>query len=230
MDSDKDTSDYRDSDNHGHESGADPTHSSTGNTTEKHQSKRSQNLKDLLSITGVFITALAIAVVLVSFVFQSYQVDGPSMETTLNNNDHLIVWKVPRTIAKITHHDYIPNRGDVIIFNEDLSAYGEASSKQLVKRVIGLPGDRIVVKNGKLSVYNLQHPDGFSPDATMPYGGVIKNTPGNIDVTIKPGQLYACGDNRPLSLDSRTFGPINANQVVGKLVARVLPIKGFKAF
>jgi len=195
------------------------------------QKPKNQNFRDLLSVVGVLASALVLAFGLISFVFQSYQVDGPSMQTTLQNADHLIVWKVPRTIAKITHHPYIPNRGDVIIFNEPgLSNYGQPGNKQLIKRVVGLPGDRVVVKDEILTVYNSEHPDGFNPDKTLPYGNVITDTPGNVDVTIGEGQVFACGDNRTNSLDSRVFGPIDADNIVGKLVVRVLPLDTFKKF
>ena len=178
--------------------------------------------------------AFLVAICLISFVFQSYQVDGPSMETTLQNQDRLIVWKTARTWAKITGHDYIPNRGDVIVFVENgLSQYNDTNSKQLIKRVIGLPGDRVVVKNGKITIYNSEHPSGFDPDQTLPYGEHGKHIPftsGNIDVELSDGQLFVCGDNRPDSLDSRTFGYINADQVVGKLVVRVFPLNKVKTF
>ena len=188
-------------------------------------------LKEIVSTAGVLLVALIVALGLISFVFQSYEVDGPSMETTLQNQDRLIVWKMPRTWAKITHHDYIPNRGDVIVFVETgLAQYGQDNSKQLIKRVIGLPGDHVVVQDGVVTIYNPQHPDGFKPDKTMPYGSVIPFTAGNIDITLGPGQIFVCGDNRPDSLDSRTFGPINASQVVGKLVIRVFPLNHVKKF
>src|SRR4051812_39424778 len=81
---------------------------------------------ELLSTLAILVTALATAFLIINFVFRSYQVDGPSMESTLQNSDKLIIWKVPRSWAKITHHDYIPNRGDVVVFNESgLSEFGQ---------------------------------------------------------------------------------------------------------
>lgn len=185
------------------------------------------------STIGIFVAAIATAIFIIMFVFRSYQVDGPSMENTLQNNDKLIIWKVPRTWADITRHDYIPGRGDVIVFNENgLSEFGQQDSKQLIKRVIGLPGDHVVVKDGSITIYNKQHPHGFDPDKTLPYGqhGSIPQTAGDVNVKLGAHQLFVCGDNRPDSLDSRTFGPIQADQVVGKLVMRVLPISQAKAF
>jgi signal peptidase I len=193
--------------------------------------KHHQALRDIISIGGVLISALLLAFCLITFVFQSYQVDGPSMQTTLQNADHLIVWKVPKSLANLTHRAYIPNRGDVIVFNEpNLSDYGQDNGKQLIKRVIGLPGERVVVKNGILTVYNKEHPEGFQPDKDLPYGKVIVTTPGNIDVTVGEKQIYVCGDNRTNSLDSRVFGPIDSSNIVGKLVLRVLPLNAFKKF
>jgi signal peptidase I len=191
--------------------------------------KSHQGLRDMLSIVGVLASALILAFCLINFVFQSYQVDGPSMQTTLQNNDHLIVWKVPKTIAKLTGRAYIPNRGDVIIFNEPGSAVGGVD-KQLIKRVIALPGERITVKDSLVTVYNKDYPNGFNPDRTLPYGNVIKESPGNVDLTLKDGEVFAMGDNRTNSLDSRVFGPVSSSQIVGKLVIRVLPLNTVKKF
>jgi signal peptidase I len=199
---------------------------STGGQTENHESIRS-----ILSTVAVLLIAPVIAVFLTMFVFQSYQVDGQSMETTLQNGDRLIVWKVPKTWAKLSRHTYIPNRGDVVVFTEaKLAQFGQDPDKQLIKRVIALPGERVVVRDNILTVYSDEHPEGFQPDASLPYGDVIKGTPTDGEWTVKPGQIFVAGDNRSNSLDSRSFGPINANNIVGKLVVRVLPINNMKRF
>lgn len=187
--------------------------------------------RELFSTIGILITALLVALFIIAFVFRSYQVEGPSMETTLHNADKLIIWKVPRSWASITGNDYIPNRGDVIVFTQSgLSQFGQQDSKQLIKRVIGLPGERVVVSDSKIIVYNKKYPKGFSPDNALPYGKNIPPTSGNINVTLGKDQIFVSGDNRPDSLDSRTFGPINADQIVGKLVLRVFPVSQAKVF
>lgn len=197
------------------------------------QTPQPSALKDLLSIVVVFAAAIILALGLITFVFQSYQVDGPSMENTLQNNDRLIVWKVPRTWARITHQEYVPNRGDIVIFTENnLSQFGQTDVKQLVKRVIGLPGDRVVVKDGTITIYNKANPQGFQPDKTLPYGQhhTFPYTAGDIDVTLASNQIFVCGDNRTNSLDSRAFGPVDLDSVVGKLALRVYPFSTFEAF
>jgi signal peptidase I len=189
-----------------------------------------EGIKGVISTIILLALAPAIALLLTAFVFQSYEVDGPSMQTTLQNRDRLIVVKVPRTIARITHHAYIPPRGEIIIFNHpDSSGLGEAE-KQLIKRVIALPGERVVVKDGQLTVYNQEHPEGFSPDKTMDYGKVITETIGDVDLTVPPGEVFVCGDNRSNSLDSRYFGTVPAGNIVGRLGLRVYPFNKAERF
>lgn len=191
-----------------------------------------EGIKSVLSTVLILILAFLIALFITSFVFQSYEVDGPSMETTLFNRDRLIVLKAPRSLARITGHPYIPHRGDVIIFEKhNLAEFGQANDKQLIKRVIGLPGDRVIVKDGILTVYNSEHPNGFQPDKTMPYGSVISTTPGNdINQVIGANEVYVCGDNRYNSLDSRFFGPVPVSDIIGKLVLRIYPINKMEKF
>ncbi len=102
--------------------------------------------------------------------------------------------------------------------------------KQLIKRVIGLPGDRIVVKDGVVTVYNKQNPAGFLIDRNGPEKNVIGNTNGNIDETIKSDDIYVMGDNRENSLDSRSFGPIRTTDLVGKLNFRIYPFNSAEHF
>ena len=185
--------------------------------------------RSILSTVGLLLSALAIAVLLNTFVIQSYQVDGQSMENTLQNDDRLIVNKVPRTLSRLTGHQYVPKRGDVIIFNQD-GLPGFIGEKQLIKRVIGLPNERVVVNNGRVTVYNSQHPDGFDPDDAGTYKTASPVTIGNVDVTLQKDELFVCGDNRPNSEDSRYFGPIKTNQVVAKLTLRILPLNKAKKF
>jgi signal peptidase I len=194
---------------------------------------KKETVREIISTIGVLLAALLVAFGLIAWVFQSYEVDGPSMEATLNNKDRLIVWKVPRTIARVTGNPYIPKRGEIVIFVESgLSEFGSSSSKQLIKRVVGLPGDRVVVRDGVITVYNDDNPDGFNPDKTFAHNNIIqeRGDARDIDVTLEEDQVFVCGDNRPNSLDSRTFGPIDADQIVGKLSLRLLPVSQIDKF
>jgi signal peptidase I len=189
------------------------------------------SLRGILSTILLLAIAPLIAFGITSYIIQSYQVDGESMETTLQNGDRLIVDKAPRTISRITGHSYVPHRGDIIIFNQaNLPDTSFGQSKQLIKRVIGLPGERVVVKDGKIAVYNDAHPEGFNPDTTTGYKITAATTPGGADTLLGKDQIFVSGDNRPNSEDSRYFGPVNVNDIVGKLSLRLLPINKAERF
>ncbi|HSX24321.1 MAG TPA: signal peptidase I [Candidatus Saccharimonadales bacterium] len=188
--------------------------------------------RSAFSTIGILLAAPIIALLLTAFVFQSYEVDGPSMETTLQNHDRLIVWKVPRTISRITNHAFVPHRDDVIVFvKHDLFEAGTTQPKQLIKRVIGLPGDHVIVQDGVITIINKQHPGGYNPDIDHEFSQNIASvTTGDVDVVVPVGEVFVCGDNRTNSLDSRSFGTIPVNDIVGKLSLRIFPFTNFKSF
>jgi len=186
---------------------------------------------EVISTVLMFCVAIAIAFLLTTYVFQQYEVDGPSMQTTLYNQNRLIVVKYMRSWSRITGHPYIPQRGNIIIFNENgLYNADGLPEKTLVKRVIGLPGDRVVIAKGVVTIYNKQSPKGFDPDKTMSYGKVIPYTSGNLNIVLPKNYIYVMGDNRTDSLDSRVFGPVNVNQIIGKLVLRIYPFSSVNIF
>lgn len=185
--------------------------------------------KSILSTLLLFFSALVIAILLNSFVIQSYQVDGVSMQNTLQDGDRLIVNKIPRTISRIDGHQYVPHRGDIIIFNQ-LGLSGYVGEKQLIKRVIGLPGDHVVVNGSQVTIYNEQHPEGFDPDTSLGYHPWPGESCGNADIYLKSNELFVMGDHRGDSQDSRCFGPITTDQIVAKLVLRILPLKNSQKF
>jgi len=154
------------------------------------------------------------------------------MEETLQDRDRLIVWKVPRSVSSITNNSSIPDRGDIIVFNqtESSGALAAYDSKQLIKRVIALPGERIAIKNNTVAVYNETHPSGFNPDSTGDYSDKLITTSGEIDLVVPKDQVFVLGDNRPNSLDSRVFGPVHVDEVVGKLTFRIFPFNQVRSF
>ena len=199
--------------------------------TVNNSRKESGKLRDFFSFIGIVVGAILVAWLLIAFCFQQYEVDGPSMQPTLQTGNRLIVLKIAKTWSDITGHPYIPDRGDIVVFQENnLYALDEINSNQLVKRVIGLPGDRVVIKNGILTIFNKQHPKGFRPDAVLPYGKVIGYTGGTIDKVVPPDQVFVCGDNRGDSLDSRYFGTVPVKYIVGKLVLRITPLNEIRTW
>ena len=103
---------------------------------------------------------------------------------------------------------------------------------QLIKRVIGLPGERVVVGDGRITVYNDEHPDGFNPD-DAPYGKNLPVTSGNIDITVPKGHLFVSGDNREgsNSLDSRNeLGTVPQENIIGVMKVRFFPFNSAQFF
>lgn len=188
---------------------------------------------DIFSYIIVLVLAAGLALFIYGFVVRSYIVVGTSMTPTLQDGNRLIVNKVPVTWHKIFGGNFTPNRGDVIIFNTTMNIEENGMPvEQLIKRVIGLPGDRVVVKNNKITVYNEEHPGGFNPD-DKPYGKNLAPTSGEVDISIPDGFVFVCGDNRVQggSFDSRSeLGPIPLQNIVGKLAIRYMPVNEISSF
>lgn len=192
-----------------------------------------EGTRSILSTIAILVAAPIFALVLIAFVFQSYEVDGPSMERTLTDSDRLIVTKTAKTWSRITNEPYIPNRGEIIVFAKLGTIDPVAGSeRQLIKRVIGLPGDRVIVENGMVTIFNEDNPDGFDPDEAGGYSDMIASRGGatDIDISVPDNYLFVMGDNRSNSLDSRSFGIISSDEVVGRLAVRIFPLNEITRF
>lgn len=192
-------------------------------TTTKEESVK-RGLKSISSTLILLIAAPLLAFFITSHAFHSFEVDGSSMETTLQNGDRLIVNKLAKTIANISGSTYIPNRGDIIVLDRPQQLAVSKNVKHLIKRVVALPGERITVKSGIVTIYNEDNPNGFNPDKDKDYAKDITTTPGSVDVTIGQGEVFVLGDNRTGSTDSRIFGSISTKTIVGKATLRFIPI------
>lgn len=182
-------------------------------------------------VSGIFnwlIVPFAIVLVLHFFVFQAFHVVGHSMIPTLQQSDYLIISKVDASLARLSRvwgksGNYVPNRGEIIVFR-----YPGNPQQIFVKRVVGLPGDRVNVKGGKVTVFNSTHPDGLSPDATHQVSDPISL--GDVDETVQAGKVFVMGDNRSPggSFDSRDWGELPSDNIIGKALLRLLPFDKFK--
>lgn len=184
--------------------------------------------RGVLGTLLVLLAAPLLAFVLTAFVFQSYVVEGQSMESTLHHQDRLLVYKLPSTLARSRGQTYLPARGDIIVFTQTGLLTDPTKSEQLVKRVVGLPGDKVVIKDSSVTVYNDQNPKGFNPDLSHEWGQLAQSTPGSLEVTVGLGEVFVLGDNRSNSRDSREFGPVSTKHIIGKVTQRIYPFNTFK--
>ena len=192
--------------------------------------KTATRLKDIggviLFVASVFIGAMLIN----NFIFRSFNVDGPSMESTLHTGDRLIVNRLPVTWTKFRGTDYIPERGNIIVFKNPKWEPGQVN-EYIVKRVIAFPEERVTVKNGKMMVYNSQHPGGIDVDEEHP--GALQPTDGSVDIIVPEEQIFVAGDHRqdPYSLDSRNgLGTIPFKDIIGPVSLRVFPFNQINFF
>lgn len=187
--------------------------------------------KDILTIL-IFLTAVVIGFILINtFVFRSYNVVGPSMESTLYTGDRLVVDRLPVTWAQLRGQSYVPERGQIIVFKNPRFSPG-AEEEYIVKRVIGLPGERVVLKNGSFTVYNDEHPNGFNPDS-LNGGEPGSPTSGEVDKVVPKGEIFVSGDHRTgsFSFDSRNgLGTIPLYDVVGPVAFRIFPFNKIRGF
>ena len=171
------------------------------------------------------IVPVAIVLILHNFVFQAFHVVGSSMTPTLQEADYLIISKLGATGAKISglfgkQTPYIPKRGEIVVFH-----YPKDPGLVFVKRVIGVPGDHVVLKDGKVTVYNQANPSGYDPIKDLKLASDV--TLGGFDDTVPGGNVFVLGDNRLPngSYDSREWGYLPSSYIIGEASLRLIPLK-----
>lgn len=188
-------------------------------------------IKDTLGIV-VFIICVIVGTLLINtFVFRSFSVLGQSMEKTMYTGDRLIVNRIPVTLSQLQNKQYIPERGQIIVFKNPNFSLG-TTDEFVVKRVIAFPGERVTVKEGVVTVYNSEHPEGFHPDDNN--GGEPGSpTSGDVDTVVAKETLFVMGDHREgqYSCDSRgCMGTIPYYDVVGPVGLRIFPFDEIRSF
>ena len=164
--------------------------------------------------------ALVLAFVINQVVFQSYEVFGQSMVPTLKEGDRLIISKLGKSWSSLIGQNYVPKHGEIVVFHNP-----NEQETQLVKRVVGLPGERVIIAGGRITVVNEEYPLGFNFDEQ--FGLILSPTTGNVDMIVPDKEVFVVGDNRTAggSLDSRNdLGTVPTDQMVGDLVIRIFPL------
>lgn len=188
-------------------------------------------LKDAAGLLFFGLAVLLGTIIINTYVFRSFNVEGPSMERTLFTGDRLIVDRLPVTWAQLQNKEYVPDRGQVIVFKNPLYTVGNPD-EYIVKRVIAFAGERVVLKDGKFTVYNAANPAGFNPDDAN-HGEPGSPTTGSVDTVVPEGTLFVSGDHRQgnYSYDSRNgLGNIPLYDVVGPVSLRIFPFTGIRTF
>ena len=186
-----------------------PSARSTGGTRKGRSSTR-----NLIECALVIVGAILVAFLVKTFLVQAFQIPSPSMRPTLMEGDRVLVNKLSYRL-----HDV--NRGDVIVFDRPTAlAAGPNDPADLIKRVLGLPGDTLQTRDGKVFVNGRELAEPYLTDGTVT---------DNIDepVTIPDGHVWVMGDNRGNSQDSRVFGPVPEDTIVGRAFVIMWPLGRF---
>ncbi|MCB9819818.1 signal peptidase I [Candidatus Nomurabacteria bacterium] len=194
--------------------------------------ERHQGFKDALSLV-LFVALVAIGTIFINtFIFRSFNVEGGSMENTMHTGDRLIVNRMPVTWSKLQNKDYSPQRGQVIVFKNPKFDTISGMEEYIVKRVIAFAGERVIVKDGGITVCDNKNLNCFNPDDDN-NGEPGSPTSGNVDSVVPEDALFVAGDHRQgqNSLDSRNgLGFIPLYDVVGPVSMRIFPFNGIRSF
>jgi signal peptidase I len=160
---------------------------------------------------AVFAVGLVLALLLRAFLLQAFSIPSDSMVPTLLSGDRVVVWKPSDSIAEL-------HQGDVVVFQRPTVSqcpFGSDDPQDLIKRVIGLPGQTITSPSGQVMADGKPLDESYLPPGTV--------TDMSEPITVPEGHLLMLGDNRGASKDGRCFGPISEDAIVGRATARVWP-------
>ncbi len=172
-----------------------------------------------LDIFEIFVMAAAMFIISYLFFFQPHQVNGNSMLPNFHDKELVLTDKIFPKLGK----EY--KRGDVVIIK-----YPRNPDLEYIKRLIGLPGEKIAIRDNQVWIYNQENPQGFAlPESYIPPENITlaKGFIGETAVEIPPENYIVMGDNRPVSSDSREWGLVPQKNMVGRAIARYWPINTF---
>jgi len=155
----------------------------------------------------VAIIAIVTVFIVRNFLVQPFLVSGASMEPTFSSGDYLL-------IDELAYRFRNPERGEVVVFK-----YPGNENVYYIKRIIGLPGERLIFKDGKVQVFNQENSRGFFlEESYLPPLSTFGQ-----EVTLREGEYFVLGDNRTYSSDSRSWGPLSRKEIVGIVRFRLWP-------
>lgn len=167
-------------------------------------------------VAEVILIAVVTVFIVRTFLMQPFLVSGASMEPNFSTGNYLL-------IDELTYRFRTPERGEVVVFK-----YPNDPSVYYIKRIIGLPGERVIVNNGEVMIINKNYPEGKKIDEVY-LSGHLK-TLGNIDIVLNGDDYFVMGDNRSFSYDSRSWGPLPKDNIIGIVRLRLFPINSVEAF
>ena len=172
----------------------------------------------VFELLKIAIISLVIILPVRYFLIQPFYVKGASMEPNFHDREYLI-------IDEISYRFHNPQRGDIIVFR-----YPRNPQEYFIKRMIGLPGETIQIKDGKVIIYNDQNKDGKILNETYLPENLKTYSMSDEKIKLGNNEFFVLGDNRNSSKDSRSFGPVNESYLTGKVLFRGWPFNKVTLF
>lgn len=169
-------------------------------------------------LSKIVLISAAIIIPVRYFLIQPFFVKGASMEPNFHDQEYLIVDELSYRFGE-------PQRGQVIVFR-----YPRNPQEYFIKRLIGLPGEQVQIKDGKVIIFNDAHPDGMILNESYLPSNLETPSDNENKVAVGPDEYFVLGDNRGASKDSRSFGVVNKSFVTGKILFRGWPFKEITVF
>ncbi|MCS6789024.1 MAG: signal peptidase I [Patescibacteria group bacterium] len=176
-------------------------------------------LFSFLEIIEFIIVSLALVFIIRSYIIQPFLVWGSSMSPNFSSGDYILIDELSLRFKSI-------ERGEVVVFK-----YPKNHSTYFIKRIIGLPSEKIQIKDNQIFIFNKENPNGFV--LNEPYlSNFVKteNRGGQNIITLGDDEYFVLGDNRQYSYDSRDWGVVKKNEIVGIARLRLWPINSFSVF
>jgi signal peptidase I len=160
----------------------------------------------ILDLAEILILLVLVVIPIRVFLFEPFLVKGQSMEPNFHNYDYLI-------IDRLSYRFRDPQRGEIIVFKPPFD-----NRIYYIKRIIGLPGEKIVIDGSKIIIFNKENPEGFVLKEDY-----LRETYFNerIEANLGPNEYFVLGDNRELSFDSRRWGPLKRERIVGRVLIHI---------
>ena len=177
-------------------------------------------LSSVLEVLEVVLVALGAVYLIRTFLVQPFLVSGASMAHNFENGDYLL-------IDELSYRFRAPERGEVVVFR-----YPNDESTFFIKRIVGVPGERVELAGSKVKIFNKEFPEGFVlHEAYLPPDTPTSPRPGKDTVfRLGAGDYFVLGDNRSYSFDSRDWGVLKSRDIVGLVRLRLWPVTGFTVF
>ena len=168
-------------------------------------------------LVKVFLVSMAIIIPIRYFLVQPFFVRGASMVPNFEDGEYLVIDQLSYRIRE-------PKRGEVIVFR-----YPQQPSQFFIKRIVGLPGESVSVDNGQIVIRNDKHAQGVVLNEAAYLDGSVR-TGGNVALQLKQNEYFVLGDNRPASSDSRSWGVLPEENIIGRAWIRAFPFNHITIF